>query len=350
MVAKGFLQKSVFENQKIDIENLKNSLTDYGSLDHIKYYDNPLLELGDTFKTLTKLYYNKEIAIARFVLNDKSRKENHDYSIHPLVLHSAYLVIEPLFKQEKTQDAYLPFGVDEILYRHGSKLEQGWVVVKIVKNSGELITFDAGFLDDDYEIVAKCYGCSLKKIHLEKINPEIIKPAELEVKNMTINTTDLPGKIQKYLMDKIQNIILNPSKKINIEMNLMDTGLESSQLIAVTNELQTETGITLNPTLFFENPNIKGLTNFFVNEHSEVFKKMFGEKQIQTENQKRAVSKNNTKQLTLNQISFTASNKSKLIHKKTEGIDLKNTLKDDYAIIGMSGKFADSSNLDEFLD
>lgn len=69
----------------------------------------------------------------------------------------------------------------------------------------------------------------------------------------------------------------DPSKLSIAKAHIMDFGIDSSQLVALTREMEAETKIELNPTLFFEYPTIQKLIDFFADKHEASFAQLFGE-------------------------------------------------------------------------
>ena len=54
------------------------------------------------------------------------------------------------------------------------------------------------------------------------------------------------------------------------------SGIDSKELIQLVNIFETEIGIELYPTLFFEYPNIASLARFFGTEHGDEWRRYFG--------------------------------------------------------------------------
>ena len=389
--ATGSLQKAITENKHADIGSIRSLLEEYPDVDRI-YRDNPAVVLGDSFKTITRAYRGKDTLLARVALSQVSLEEKHDYVLHPLIINSAFLAVFPLMEQSDNRTSFLPFGIKDIYFSKTSKLDKCWVLVKLVRNSGEMVIFDADVIDDDFQIVASCCGCSIKRLrtgefetvkanaapvesrkqrHAEASSHSVVKP----------DTEELSEKIQKYLTDKLSKMVDDPSKLLNQSQNLMDIGLGSSQLMELTNEIQAETNIELNPTLFFEYPNINELAGFFSREHRDYFMQstevyedqvaayeLYGQKHDSAK-PKMEVSPNSQNTESVEKRTETQTlpedQKADRVHSGTikgvlsgEDLDLKaarpsknsprEPMKDDIAVIGIHGMFAGASNLDGF--
>jgi polyketide synthase PksN len=296
LTASGNLEKSVFVDRKIDIESIKDSLKEFPDPEQI-YNCYPAFGLGDSFKTITQLYTGKEQALARVVLTRAAGEENHRYVLHPLVINSAFLAIFPILEQlspSANNDGFLPFGIKDIHFRKTDAAEPCWIWVKLVKYSGGMLIFDGEMISDEFRLVAQFLGCSMKRLRsrgqfteTDHVSDHGTAPwtASQKQSHQAANpgpwqspgkSNDLPGKIQKYLVNKIGKIISAPAKLSHLDINLMDLGLQSTQLVALTREISQETNIELFPTLFFEYPNIKELTGYFYREHPGAFGKLPG--------------------------------------------------------------------------
>lgn len=351
LTATGSLRRTAFTDKKVDVNNMEYS-REYSDLNQI-YTGNPAVELGDSFKTITRLYKERGQVLARVDLRPVLRNENHQYLLHPLIINSAFLAIAPLIEQEYVHGV-LPFGIEDVYFYNSKGLDCCWLLVKLIKNSGELVVFDAEAINDESQVVARFSGCSWKRLRIDGQIPDkavtaadFIEARHLDSANLEFAAKNLAGNIQTYLTNKLTKIAHARAKLANLELNLMDQGFESSQLAAMANEIAGETNIELNPTIFFEYPSIKELTAYFSREHKDSFVKLLS---INTQQapvpdgcyQSMSCKQANIKQeiLPQNSVDFSISNK----HSDTE------TTKDDIAIIGMHGSFAEAANLEQFWE
>ena len=82
--------------------------------------------------------------------------------------------------------------------------------------------------------------------------------------------------IERFISHKIQQFIPGSKSTIPLDQNFMDLGIDSNELIELVDTFETEIGIELYPTLFFEYPNIASLARFFGTEHRDEWRKYFG--------------------------------------------------------------------------
>ncbi|AOY76261.1 SDR family NAD(P)-dependent oxidoreductase [Clostridium formicaceticum] len=361
LTATGNLQKDFFPSKKIDIEDIKDSLEKFDDFNRI-YTGNPSVGLGDSFKTITDIYKGKDQVLARIVLSQTSLEEKHDYFLHPLITNSAFLAVSSLLGQIDMKEGFLPFGIKDIYFQKIDELEQCWLFVKLVKNSGEMIVFDADVINDGLQVIAHFSGCSMKRIrsigqifakdHLTSNFPEPQQQSQVNSNLYQLeameNATNLTNKIQKYLIEKLSRSIPDSTKLQNLKINLMDLGLESSKLVEIANEIQQETNIELYPTLFFEYPSIEEVAEYFSKEYQESFIRLLGI------NTKQSMVSDATYQREEMVPQKTTQDVLELKHAVTQSSvsPITNTFKEiinnDIAVIGMHGLFAEASNLNQF--
>jgi acyl transferase domain-containing protein/acyl carrier protein len=350
LTAAGSLQKYYWERRPAVIEELKHSMQEFFDLDLI-YIKNPAVRMGDSYKTITKLYIGQDELLARVVLNESSLAENHGYLLHPLIINSVFL---PILFLVETKESFLPFGIQDIKFQKISGLEKCWLHIKLEKNSGEMILFNADLINDESQVIAKFTGCSMKRL---RSTSQVFKaqlnsyPAKKQLRKQDgfpfdlkiVNTTDLPDKIQKYLIGKLNEILPDGSSP-DLEVNLMDLGLQSTQLLTLTNEIEKETKIELNPTLFFEYPNIKDLTEYFFQEHQAIFAQLLGNSTMHFQN-------SNYIEQVEKDIALKFEQKALKSGDAGAGLPIianETRDRDDIAIIGMNGQFAEAANLAQF--
>ncbi|NOU16649.1 MAG: SDR family NAD(P)-dependent oxidoreductase [Bacteroidales bacterium] len=359
--ATGSLQKVRFENKETDLTFLQKDLKEVHDFDYIYTYcysSDIVVNLGNSYRTLVGLYQGNDRTLARIALSQAtSQEENHKYALHPLIIQSTFLAAMPLIGRDN-YTWFLPFGIKDIFFHKKKKLEQCWISINLVKNSGEMILFNADIIDDDSQVVAHFSECSMKRIRSAQVSvkplpqsgltenpPEVMSaPVDNDVEKFA-DSGNMARKIQKYLMQKLEKYLPGASKRLSSNANLMEFGLDSSHLVALAHEIEKETGIEFGQSLFFEYPNINELTEFFSKEHHDLMNKFFG-------NYSQKIASESISSETISKVIQTdefstktkfASNPHSVINDVSEKFG-----EGDIAIIGMHGTFAGSQNLDQF--
>ncbi|MED1663357.1 SDR family NAD(P)-dependent oxidoreductase [Brevibacillus laterosporus] len=345
MTATGSFRKSQLLNKKIDVEDLKRSSEKYVHMDHI-YSINSVVELGDSFRNIRELYKGNDYVLAHVALTQDSIEENHDYVLHPLLINSAFLAMVPLMNQGEDWDGFLPFGIKDLTFSKTEKVEQCWIVIKLVKTSDELIIFNAELVNEESEVIASFTECSVKRLRFrntaikqEETNPSSVAYAK-----------DLLGRVQQYFVNKIRSITQGRLNITNFNVNLMELGLDSSQLIELTDEIEKEMSIELNPTLFFEYPSMKELTEFFFREYKDLFHEMAGPPSDHID--QADVPTLPPQGMAMEQLDAVQAewqtNQQSVQTEVTVSTSKPDSVREDIAIIGMHGVFAEAANLDQF--
>ncbi|HEX2937439.1 MAG TPA: SDR family NAD(P)-dependent oxidoreductase [Ruminiclostridium sp.] len=150
--------------------------------------------------------------------------------------------------------------------------------------------------------------------------------------------TDMRTRIEVFLKNKIARLINTEADEIERGLNFMDMGIESGSLIRLTDEISDELNIELYPTVFFEYQNINEMTDFLYAEYSRLFEIYF---QKYSTKEAAALVKNEP----------IPHDSDKKINENTGAVnsnELNESAGNDIAIIGMSGLFAGSPDLQAF--
>lgn len=148
--------------------------------------------------------------------------------------------------------------------------------------------------------------------------------------------------ISQYIVDCISKVLNIESEEIHTDSKFLDV-LNSVELVQVSDLLREEVGIELSPTILFECTDIKDLSKYLSKKHKKEFKDYLGEKCVEEEIVK-----------VTEEIQDKRKTDSYDDRKDTESIEKLSLQKagkdktDEIAIIGVSGIFPNSENLDEF--
>jgi FkbH-like protein len=177
----------------------------------------------------------------------------------------------------------------------------------------------------------------------------------------------LVNDVATYLQNKIAGLIGTSASKVSKSKNIMDLGVDSIGLVEVTEIIQKELNIQLQPTVFFEYLNIGDLAKFIAYDFKDQASAFFGAGATTTPTTFADLSKNTRPALTaaldnnsdasapkqapqafdLDSIFASHSGQGSSIQVQ-ERLSSDHYLDDDIAVIGMAGKFAGSPDLDSF--
>ena len=97
------------------------------------------------------------------------------------------------------------------------------------------------------------------------------KLPEAKAVSIASEADELAGKIEIFLCEKLSSVLNTQPDDIDPEENFMDLGVDSTQLIGFSKEIEESLSIELYPTLFFEYPNIKSVSEYFTDEYKKVW-------------------------------------------------------------------------------
>ena len=157
----------------------------------------------------------------------------------------------------------------------------------------------------------------------------------------------LADKIQACLLNKVAFILKTSPDSVSAQQNFMDMGMDSYTMITLAKELETELGLELYPTLFFEYQNIEALSGHFENEHAQQCISYFGidAPQVSHELENRQVMNPHHTAETQPRPPCASLRKNPFTTTTAENIA---GVSGDIAIIGMSGYLPKSDNLSDF--
>ncbi|PEW08370.1 SDR family NAD(P)-dependent oxidoreductase, partial [Bacillus cereus] len=190
----------------------------------------------------------------------------------------------------------------------------------------------------------------LRDMFVEK-ERKIQKTEQDEIKEDYDNNTSavsqdtLQEKAETYFKKLLSSVIKLPVNRIEADAPMEKYGIDSLMIMSMTDELEKVFG-SLSKTLFFEYQNIQSLTAYFLESHRD---KLIGILGVEKKKEKSAVKTNNytMKQETVKPLGL-KSKRSRFSSPTVSKVEAP--MKDDIAIIGVSGRYPQSKNLDEFWE
>ena len=338
IAATGCLQMEPYQEESFDLERLLASCIPISALESI-YSSIPAIRLGPSFKTIEKLFRTDDGVLARVCLTEQSHQESHSYALHPLAINSAFLGAAPLLSEtiDSGSSNYLPLSIREIYCVRVDNiraLDRCWVHTRLVKQSRELIIFDADIVSDHSLVVARLQGCSLKRIHPSNQNaPKLASGESLDAALKVSSSprasaveTNLATEVLRYLINLIYRTVQVSISEEEATINLMQLGLSSAELVAIAASIEQDTSLEVDPTLFFEYPSPIEVANFLASSYSSTLLQRLSEQRIKPS-------------LTLEQTTRLRPRPSTKVSANRHS---------DIAIIGMHGLYAECENLDRF--
>lgn len=339
--ASGELSAVAAQQRQVDPAELMAGMTAVEPLASI-YQISEQIHIGDSYRTLKALYQRQDDgeALSQITLAVSEDANSRHYSLHPLLINSAFLTVIPLLASEQLDSNFIPFGVKSLVLHRGQAPTTGWIHTKLVKNSGELVLFDAQLYDDEGVLVAEFSGCSLKRLrgsHL--VDDKARRDSE---------TVCSREGIEDYLLTQLQALGVKQIGKKQCHRNLMELGLESLQLVNLASRLESAAAIELEPTIFFEYPSVAELATFLWQEHKAAFMPLLAKRSETTDVAPvKASGAVPVRESDAVPIVETGAVHECVAHESPRA-GSGGDRQQDIAIIGMQGQFGEAGDLDQF--
>ena len=170
------------------------------------------------------------------------------------------------------------------------------------------------------------------------------KLPEAKAVSIASEADELAGKIEIFLCEKLSSVLNTQPDDIDPEENFMDLGVDSTQLIGFSKEIEESLSIELYPTLFFEYPNIKSVSEYFTDEYKKVWQEYL---QCDVKDDEvTTVPIKSDLPLPVKRTSHSAAVRSRL----NFGLKVTGTsrVEEPIAVIGMAGRFPKADTLEEY--
>ncbi|SKB15922.1 hypothetical protein PL11201_80232 [Planktothrix sp. PCC 11201] len=174
----------------------------------------------------------------------------------------------------------------------------------------------------------------------QQVRPSSL-PSQMEIQDTDINENDFVARSIHYFKNLISSILKIPAHRIQPDESLEIYGIDSVVIMQLTNQLEKVFG-SLSKTLFFEYPTIEEITQYFVASHKEKLKIALGFDRTEAFVNHPLVS--------VNEASQKINEQSRFLAPEQQLSPLPVTQSQDIAIIGVSGRYPLSPNLETFWE
>ncbi|MFC3051560.1 non-ribosomal peptide synthetase [Kordiimonas pumila] len=305
---------NVIDLVRQDIHQLQVSLLPVdAAVLYAKYQDLGIV-YGSTFQVIENLYAGDGRVLAHLKLGQEAAKAK-ELALHPSILDGAFHAALALFGDDTDGSLALPIGLESIeVYR---PLQSNmWAHLTVRSAAGGLIKLDIDLMDADGLVTAIIKSFTLKTL------PKVKKPTIHEQENA--RGIEKPASLELYLTSMLSGFTDIPAEDIDMDVPLERYGMDSMLLTRMTETLEADFG-ELPATLFFDHLTLGSLLQYFADNHADKQAEIVS---TQTHVKPLNVGMNDTS---------VARPYSEYDHPV-----------DDIAIIGLSGRYPQADNLDEF--
>lgn len=364
--------------EKIDMQVLRKGA--YKSVQADMLYQSQDM-YGPSLFTLREVLFVHDGAIGEVRLNSMMLSQADGYAIHPALFDAA---CQTLLFSSSLEDSFVPLYIREVQLFHDIP-GHCYCYSRIVKKTAELVIADVDYYDGEGNLLMRIAGLSIKRVasvealiwkgsgdarqqttvisYPEEQRRELSsKPQGGERKpklSGVVNPGDLKRRIESYISEAVRPLLKEPVLHLDKRKNFMELGVDSTQLIQLTKQLEQDFGIELYPTLFFEYQNVEELAGHFSDKYKDVLSLHFGLRQEESSiSAQISVYEEHgyieEKVENHSELSVDAADSNEQAGEKVGSQRILSARgkrprgRDDIAVIGMAGVFADSPDLDVF--
>ncbi len=242
---------------------------------------------GPYMKCEGEVWVGANQLLARLELSESAAREHSNYTLHPAMLDGSSLVSFAVEDScDHAQRPFIPICVDEFA-QFAPLGKHCWVLVSKTpgKDGGEeLIYTDLQLLDDQGKLIARSEGFTAKQVRSSDLitrlvaEPQIGGPADVPAPASAdpalraLEATAAPSvsmgaeeAVRTWLSNRIAERV--GSATLAHDLGFFDLGLDSSSLLALSAELEQLLGLSLYPTLLFEQNTVSRLTCWLLQSH-----------------------------------------------------------------------------------
>lgn len=286
-------------SQEIDLDDCY-SVTRKVGIDHDNF-----------MKCRGKVYGNDDSCLGEVHLSPVAKKHNQDFILHPVFLDCSTIV--PLYHSlanKKEAQLYIPFYIESFSGKSLAGRDRCYIYVEERAQpelTQEMGYFSFSICDELGNRLANFRNFGIKRVHeLENLHllTTLKQPVQSQVQEIPLQEVETaqPQTVNSpvaELVELLKQIIMKYSaKKIShdlLEASFFDLGLDSTTLLEISHDLEEMLSIRLYPTLLFEHPNIKKLSNFIWEKYGHAVQEYLANKTqyVANDDSHETLSKNN---------------------------------------------------------
>jgi len=178
----------------------------------------------------------------------------------------------------------------------------------------------------------------------EKIPKEVKSPGTQEARNTENN---LEQKLKADIVAFISKIVDVIEDDIDLNSEISEFGFDSVSIVTFTGWINEKFNLDINPAVFFEHRTAASFVNYLKNDFGDVLEKYYEDRYTQCQQNTEADTREiDQKTVDLEQIKRIITSESLALRKNYD----KKVLKDEIAIIGVSGVFPQSEDIEKFWE
>ncbi|BBB93455.1 MAG TPA: beta-ketoacyl synthase N-terminal-like domain-containing protein [Methylomusa anaerophila] len=268
-------EETIIFDEQIDTEAMKQAAAQPVDMEMVyaKAGTQGLVHQG-MIKAKGNMYPADAGCLIELRIDDAYHDEATEILFHPTLIDGAAMATGFLEGKDDTgngEELYIPlyyesFSCSEPLQTHC----YARVSPTSLRTVNDVRTIDIAFFNTAGKQVAQLNGITAKRIRFkEQINPGFKKETVSAAIQGSLGSEPSQYQLEttathiESLLRKIFSRRLNQApSQIDINAGFFELGLESSQLLAIVNDIENSLNVSLSPTLLFENNNIREIVDY----------------------------------------------------------------------------------------
>jgi acyl transferase domain-containing protein/enoyl-CoA hydratase/carnithine racemase/acyl carrier protein len=301
-------------------------------------FDGMGLNYGPAHQSIERIYVGEKAVLAKLSLPTFLAKTKNQFSLHPSLLDGALQASIGLSLDEKKRQLALPFALERLDILHACA-ESMWAWVRYAEGSvasNKVQKLDIDLCDEEGLVCIKMRGFTSRLFDATVLDNSITSSIEVS----EIDEKAFEKKVITYFKKQLSKVLKLPIQEIQAEEPFEKYGIDSIIVMQLTAELEKTFG-SLSKTLFFEYQTVQEISEYFLTSYRPNLLKILdfnSTKQIADKAEASVEKLTSPKKVSP---SFHRSRKTSTNQSSPHEVI-------DIAIIGLSGKYPQSDNLEEY--
>ena len=307
--------------------------------DFYNYQESIHMHYGEKLRNIKEIRKAGNVALSYIKTNHAIDKA---YTLYYGILDCAFQSVYAFADNEKASAA-MAYAISRMVVY--SPLVQEMKVIIKHKKSGAMSLYDFDLCDMNGKVCVHIEGFAGRSAKENKKTENTSNFNDLE-EAVDTTSNDSKDKIEsdnaymdrvvRYLCEEIAKALKYPVERIKPKENFESLGLDSILVLHLIDELEEKFG-SLPKTLFFEYSSATELSKYFINNHAEVLNKYVPKAKEKRSLEPQVIERKNV-------------SPARKIHKVKRSYDTIVSRENDIAIIGLSGKYPQADNTEEFFE
>ncbi|TVZ37734.1 acyl transferase domain-containing protein [Alteromonadaceae bacterium 2753L.S.0a.02] len=315
----------------MDVAQLKASCNKYvlNAEQSYQRFDQSGLDYGSGFRGIQALYIGQQQLLAKLKVPEELAAGTDNFQLHPSVMDASLQAIIGLLP-ENTADTYLPFGA-ALVEIHSQRPQPVWAWVNEVESLERSKKFNIDLLAESGDLCVRLCDLTLRAISkatdTASAIPQPLQNPENELSH-TLAVADFRIPVSDVIVAQLAKALGLETQWINLDESFSDYGLDSINGIELVDSLNRELGVSLDVTSIFDFSSVNRLSKYICEEFTDVLRLKF-----------------TPVSAAITPVDSAAKAPVESVNQTITASSLTSWDGDNIAIVGVSGRFAESETL-----